>query len=1060
MGFHSGTSLFLKQTLTNHNAMKRLLILFTALFTTYTLTAQTLQIRGTVTGAADGEPIPGATVMVENGTAGAVTGIDGEYTINAAVGETLVYSFLGLKSQYIQVTADRTVIDVALLLDSQEIEDVIVVAYGTTKKESFTGSAEVVSGAKLQSRPVSDVTKALDGQVAGVLATSGGGQPGSGAELRIRGFGSINASNAPLLVVDGVPFDGDLNSINPSDIESMSVLKDASAGALYGARGANGVVLITTKRSKAGEEKINVQFSAKVGVSDRAIPFYDTMSSSEYMEHMYQATYNDLVYTEGYLPDVAKSMTVDKLARTLLGKDNIYNIYDKDIELLFDENGKIVPDARRKYDADWMEEAQAKAPVRQEYQVSVNGSGKQSRYMASLSYLDEKGTLKTTGFKRFTGRVGADFSPKKWLDFGANINYAHTISDFLGSEGTANNTNVWYSAMLMASIYPVYQVNPDGSYILENGEKVFDYGQSRPAGAQNNRNSVATLFDDNYYTLTDNVSGRAYAALNWNGFKLSTNLGIDNVNTNETTSFNRHHGNAAGTGRLTKENARVMSYTWNQLLTYQGEFGDHSLDAMIGHEFYHYKFNYLIAERTGFPFDDFDDLAMGSTLSEGNSATDLYAINSYMSRVNYSYKDRYYFSASYRMDASSRFKKENRWGSFWSVGASWRLSEERFMRNADWVDNITLKASYGVQGNDNLGSYYAWQSLYNMNYPNGNNSGAVIGSIENKDITWEKNGNLNVGVEFRLLGRITGTVEYYTRSTTDLLLEYPLAISLGFPGYYANVGSMVNSGWDITIGADIISTKDWRWNVTVMASTLKNRVKKLTGNGDDIVQGVYLIREGEELNTFYMAKSAGVDPTTGEQLYWAYEKGADGAMIPGTEYVTNDATVAAGCKYMHGSRIPDVYGSISTSLSYRNWDLSILTTYSIGGKIYDSIYQSMMEPSFVGQTYHVNAMRSWTTPGQITDVPRATTTLSSQISDRFLVDASYFAIKNITLGYNLPANLLSRAKIAGLRIFVAADSPWIFTHLQGMNPQASFTGSTSYSYTPNRTFTLGVDLKF
>jgi hypothetical protein len=315
-------------------------------------------------------------------------------------------------------------------------------------------------------------------------------------------------------------------------------------------------------------------------------------------------------------------------------------------------------------------------------------------------------------------------------------------------------------------------------------------------------------------------------------------------------------------------------------------------------------------------------------------------------------------------------------------------------------------------------------------------------------------------LEFRLLDRITGTIEWYTRTTSDLLLEHPMAVSLGFPSYYANVGSMVNRGWDITIGGDVISTKDWRWNITLMASTLTNRVKQLTDNGEDIVSGNYLIREGEELNTFYLAKSAGVDPATGDQLYWAYQKDKSGNRIPGSDYVTNDATVATGCKYLMGSRIPDVYGSISTSLSFRDFDLSVLMTYSVGGKIYDGVYRSLMEPTFVGQAYHRNALRGWTTPGEITDVPKVTTTLTTLASDRFLVDASYFAFKNISLGYRLPASVLKKAGIEGLRIYVSADSPWIFTHLQGMNPQASFSGSTSYSYTPNRTLTLGVDLKF
>ena len=1020
--------------------------------------SQQKTVSGTVTDES-GEPVMGVAVIIKNTTEATMTGYDGKYAISVEKGETLQFSFLGMAPREITV-ADADVIDVTLYADREVLDEVLVVAYGTAKKESFTGSAETVKGDRFKSRTTTDITKMIDGQVAGVMATSGGGQPGSGAELRIRGFGSINASNSPLIVVDGVPFDGDLNSISSSDIESMSVLKDASAGALYGARGANGVVLITTKRQNGEEGKLNVNLSAKFGVSSRAIPEYETLTAKEYMELMYTAAYNDLVYTEGYLPSTASTMVTDRLSRLILGTDDIYNIYDKPVSSLFDSNGKIVSDARMKYDENWIEEAEEPFPTRQEYQISVNGSSGASDYYASLSYLDEKGILKTTGFTRYTIRAGADMSPKKWFDMGASINYSHSDSQFLGSDGTTNNTNVWYSAMLMAPIYPVYEKNQDGSDVLEGGERVFDYGMSRPAGAQNNRNSVATLFDDDYYTISDNLTARGYAAVSWKGLKLTSNIGVDNVNAYESTNFNRHSGNATGTGRLTKETGKMTSYTWNQLLSYDREFGKHAIDAMAGHEFYHYEYRYLIGERTGFPFDEYDELGMGATIAEGNSASDRYAIDSYLFRLNYSYADKYYLSGSFRMDASSRFKKENRWGAFWSVGASWRISQENFLKDVDWINNMTIKASYGVQGNDNLGSYYAWQSLYNMNYPNGSESGAVIGSIENQDVTWEKNGNLNIGLEFRLLDRISGTIEWYDRRTDDLLLESPMAISLGFPGYYDNVGSISNSGFDITLGADIISTQDMRWNVTLIGSTLRNRVLKLTDDGKDIVNGVYIIREGEEINSFYMAKSAGVDPATGEQLYWAYEKDADGNMVEGSEYVTSNATTAASCKYLLGSRIPDLYGSISTSFRYRNFDLSLLFTYSIGGKVYDSIYNSLMEPAFVGQTYHRNVLRAWTGAGQVTDVPKVTTNATTQISDRFLIDASYFGVKNISIGYNFPEKWMEKLRMNSMRIYLTADSPWLFTHLKGMNPQSSFTGSTSYSYTPNRTFSIGLDLSF
>ena len=1017
------------------------------------------KVTGKVVSFDDGAPLPGVAVIVEGSGQSAITDDRGQFSIAAAEGDSVLFTCLGMLDKKLVVGKERF-LNVAMKVDNKELEEVIVVAYGTSKKESFTGSAEVVRADKIKDRATADITKALDGQVSGVLSTSGSGQPGSGASLRIRGFGSINASSAPLLVVDGVPFDGELNSLNANDIASISVLKDASAGALYGARGANGVVLITTRQAQASEDKIRVALNMKLGLSSRAIPAYDTMSATEYMEHMYSAFYNDLVYSEGYLPQAAREMTVERLASRILGEDSKYNNFNVPVAELFDRNGKIVSGVEKRYDENWLDEASRTAAFRQEYNISVNGSAKRVRYNMSVSYLDEDGTLKTTGFKRYSARAGLDLNPTEWLDMGVNVNYSYTDSRYLGSSGT-ENTNVWYSAMMMAPIYPVYEKNADGSDVLENGKKVFDYGVSRPAGAQNNRNSVATLFDDDYYSQSNNVGVRAYAALKWKGLKLSTNFGTDAENAYQSTKFNRNSGNAAGTGRLTKANGRMMSYTWNQLLTYNGEFNDkHKLDLLAGHEFYRYSLRYNVGERTGFPFDEFDDLGMGSTLSDANSTSDYYSINSWLSRFNYSYADRYYLSASFRMDASSRFEKNHRWGAFWSVGASWRVSQEKFLRNVRWIDNITFKASYGVQGNDDLGSYYAWQSLYNMNYPNGNNSGAVINSVESLDITWEKNSNLNIGLEFKFLGRLNGSVEWYYRKTDDLLLECPMPISLGFPGYYDNVGSIANSGLDFTIGADLISSKDFRWNVTLIGSTLKNKVLKLTDNGEDIVNGIFLIREGEQLNTFYLARSAGVDPSTGQQLYYAYKKDADGRMIEGSEYVTSNQTIATGCKYLLGSRIPDIYGSVSTSVHYRGFDFSLLCTWSAGGKVYDSTYKSLMEPSFVGQTYHRNALRSWSTPGDVTDVPRSMTGLTTLASDRFLVDASYFAFKSITAGYTLPSNLLRKVRIDSVRFFLSCDNPYIFTNMKGMDPQASFSGTTSYTYTPNRTLNFGVDLSF
>lgn len=1035
-----------------------LLSLLALLAAMQSLWAQKISVTGQVTDIFGGSPLPGVAVLEKNGSGYSVTDLDGKYSISVPSDASLVFSCLGMQEQTIAVKG-RTTINVAMTADVNVLDDVLVVAYGTSTKESFTGSAETIRGDKLRDRPVADVSRMLDGQMSGVMTTSGSGQPGSGSGIMVRGFGSINASSSPLIVVDGIPYDGSLNSLNPNDIESMSVLKDALAGALYGSRGANGVVIVTTKSGGSADERISIDFTARVGFNSMAISPYETVNASQYMEQMYRATYNDLLYTEGHLPGEAAALTPSRLAKNILGINNKYNIFDRDVESLFDAKGNVVGDAKTKYDVDWLGEAKAKLPTRQEYLFSMSGASDVSKYMASLGYLNENGTITTTSFRRITARLGAEFTPYEWLEFGLNANYSNTRSDYLGASGTEAN-NIWYTAMMMAPIYPVYEVDADGNEVLDNGGRVFDYGSSRPAGAQNNRNCVATLFDDDYYMIGDNVNLRGHLGISFGDFRLSTSLGADIVSESNSTKYNRNNGNAAGTGRLTKEHQRTRSYTWNQLLSYKRGFGDSDVDLMAGHEFYNIETNYLMGQRTGFPFDGFKELGMGSTIADATSTGDIYSINSWLCRANYNFSDRYYLSGSLRADASSRFIKKHRWGTFWSLGASWRISQEPFMKDFGWLDNMTLKASYGIQGNDNIGSYYAWQALYDMTYPNATYSGAVISSLENQDVTWEKNGNVNLGVEFKMFKRFSGTLEWYKRTTTDMLLEYPIAISLGFPGYYANVGKMYNTGIDMTLSYDILNNPDLFWSVSLMGSTVNNKVVSLTGNGEDINNGVYLIREGETVNTFYMARSAGVDPATGEQLYLAYSKDAEGNPINGSEFVTNDATVASGCKWLCGSRIPAIYGSLSSSLHAKGIDVSALFTYSLGGKIYDSTYRSLMEPSFVGQTYHINSLRAWTEAGQITDVPKITSTTTTVINDRFLIDASYFCIKSISAGYTFKTAWLEKCHIRSLRLYASGDNLLMLSALRGLNPQSSFTGSTSYTYTPNRTVTLGVDVKF
>ena len=947
--------------------------------------------------------------------------------------------------------AGKTRLDIALKEDTHAIDDVIVVAYGTAKKESFTGSVAVVKGEELEHRKVSNVTKALDGLAPGVQVTSGSGQPGSGTTVAIRGFGSINASSTPLYVVDGIPYDGAISAINPDDIASISILKDASASVLYGARGANGVVLINTKKGNRNET--NVELKINVGVSSRAIPRYETVGARDFMEIMYSAFYND--YGSNAVAQMASG------SKRIFGSNEMYNPYDVPLAQLFTADGKVRDDAKLLWDEDWLDEVTDNAALRQEYGASVSGGNEKTQYMFSLGYLNEDGVLKTTNFERYSGRLNVETQAKPWFAAGMGANFARNSTNSSQTSASATS-NVFFSAQMMAPIYPVYQRDPEtGDYLRDaNGRKQFDYGSSRPSGQQTNFNSIATLYDDKYAQTSYSLSARAHMDFmgisdHWSeGLKFQLNFGTDYYNSQSMTYYNPFFGNAESVGgRIQKTNTTSLGYTFNQLLSYNRTFDRHNIDLLLGHEYYAYTTSDLSGHKTGLPGGGIYELDAAAVIVGTGSSTDEDRIESVFSRIGYSYDDKYYLSGSWRTDGSSRFARSTRWGNFWSVGASWRMSQEAFMRDISWLNNLTLKFSYGVQGNNSVGSYYAYQALYDTGSPNATLPGATINDVANEDLTWESNHNLNVGLEARLLDRIDLSFEFYNRKTTDMLLSYPLASSSGFDSYYRNSGEMRNRGIEFAVTGRIFDRRDFQWSVTWMGSTVSNKVLKLTEDGKDIIGSTQIIREGETLYSYYVARSAGVDPMTGEKMYWATDK-------DGNDYITKSTTVAQANRVIAGSRIPDLYGSLSTSLRWKNLDFSISTNYSIGGKNYDGVYYEFMSCYYTAQAKHKDMLRAWRKPGDVTDVPKYTIGETPIVTDDKLVDASYFSIKNITLGYTLPRRWTSKIGFKAARVSASVDNLCIFTHLKGMDPQYSLTGGTSYAYAPTRTVSFNLDLKF
>lgn len=704
------------------NKILRMIVLVPLLCATAVVSAQNKAV--TVSGKVvdkTGEPVISAGVFIKGTTVGTVTDFEGKYTLaNVPSDAVLTASNLGYTTAE-QAVNGKTVVDFVLQDESVILDDVIVVAYGTAKKESFTGSASVVKGDELSKRPVGNLTKSFEGAVAGVQVTSGGGQPGEGASIMVRGAGSVNASSSPLYVVDGVPYDGAISAINPADIETMTVLKDASAGALYGARGANGVIVITTR--KGSKDRVNVSYKGNFGVASRALKRYDLVGMSDYVELTYEALRNSAQYGTGMDFEAASVYAANNLGQTIGGLKNpeYYNPYKNYSwsDLINKESGKIQEDAVAAWNENWMDEISNDKAFRTEHVLSVSGGTEKTTYLYSLGYYKENGTLQNTDFDRFTGRISGDVQATDWFKMGMSANLAHAVSDFQDATGSATS-NVWYTAQFMAPVYPVYLKDMDGNDVLDAaGNRQYEYGSEEDNGYANRVtaqgfNSKAELYNNKAYYKRNSVSARTFVkfgtvnkdALLY-GLNLDINLGVDFTDYGRTTTNDKYHGNAASQGgTVSKYNTRTTSYTLNELLTYRRKFGEHSVDLLAGHEYYRYNYNYQLGSKSGI-VDGIDELGSAVTTLTNTSYSNDYAIESVLARLNYGFRDRYYFDASWRTDGSSRFHKSNQWGNFWSVGASWRISEEDFMKStSDWLNNLTLKASYGVQGNDNLGSYY------------------------------------------------------------------------------------------------------------------------------------------------------------------------------------------------------------------------------------------------------------------------------------------------------------------------------------------------------------------
>jgi TonB-linked SusC/RagA family outer membrane protein len=1061
---------FLKQT-----NMKRIIHFFGILLISgFTLYGQAIMVTGAVTAASDGTKLTGVSVFVKGISLGTVTDVNGHYELMADVNATLVFSFIGMVSQEIQVEG-RNKIDVAMTSDLIGLEEVIVIAYGTTRRGSFTGVADVISADKIERRQVSNVSKALEGTTPGIQVTSGGGQPGRGADIRLRGFGSISADNAPLFVVDGLPFEGDLNSINPNDIASITVLRDASAAALYGARGANGVIMITTKKGDA--KKPEMSFASRIGFTDRLLPEYPRVNSGEFMLLTWEAIRNGAHFGAQNLPLEQANIQAGNDLIPFLGYYRPYRVPEGQQLIMWDAAnpwvGYLNPNAELLYEDDWQDELFYTA-LRQDYQFSVSGGSETSDYFLSFGYLNEDGIVINSAFERISGRLNVNSRPKKWFETGFNLGATLSETNFLIDEGSYT-LNPFFITRIMGPIYPVYLRDNDGKFILDDdGNKILDYGfgidptlpnthplyRRRPV--LGNENLVGTQSLDNHSYKKDDFSARSYVNFDiFNGLKLRINISADYYSQYVTSYINPQFGVGAAVGGFsTKTNVRSLNLTFNQILNYNRSFGLHNVDFLLGHESYQRLYNLLSASRTNFPVPGITEIGIATTTTGANSYQDEYAVEGYFSRLSYDYGNRYYISGSFRRDGTSRFYKDARWGNFYSVGLSWRVTQEEFMKGIDWLDNLRFKASYGEQGNDRIGPYYAWQSFYALGWNNAGLSGAVYSTHENRNLVWESSNNTNIGFDFRVFDRLSGEFDYFIRESSNLLFNVPLPPSTGVTSIRRNIGAMENRGIEFRLMLDVLKQTNLRWNIDFNLTHLKNEITKMPDQTPEIISGTKKLMVGVSMYDYYLRQTSRIDPQTGIQYYYYDKKDAEGNLIERRDTILP----SAASRYYVGSAIPDLWGGITNFFTFGNFDLSILLTYSLGGLVYDINYLALM---YFGADYgdhlHINNLNRWVQPGDQTSLPRlegGNVNLRAGNSEDWLFDMSYLSLKNVTLGYNVKTRLVNRISAKNLRLYVSGENLFIWNKNKGMDPQHSFSGVTDYSYVPVRTVTFGLNLQF
>lgn len=1041
--------------------------------------AQEKTITGNVTDQ-DGLPLPGVSVLVVGTAIGTQSDFDGNYTISAKVGQVLRYSYIGQKTTEKTVGASST-INLQMEEDAEALEEVVVTAYGVQKKESLTGSIAEVKSEEIAKVASGNAVTGLTGKVSGVQIFSNSGQPGAAPTVRFRGIGSLNGSSAPLYVVDGVPYNESITSLNPNDIESISFLKDAAAAALYGNRGANGVIIVTTKKGKAG--KVSVTLDVRTSFTSRATKDYDVFDDAgEYLEAYHKMLKNNDIVENG--TDVTTA-GINASTNLFDGPQGlVYNPFGGDRATVIDPNTGKLRSGNQLWTSDWEDELFNDGSGIQTLYASIAGGTEKATYFFSVGNEDNTGYNVNTGFKRLTLNMNLSSQVSDNIRLGMSANYANREQT-----GTLTNNITGNFAWVrnIAPIYPVFAVDhATGATVLDDkGNPLWDWADvtspnataGRPFNGFSNPHALQTLNVNK--SVRDNLTSRAFAEIKFlKDFTFTYNFGLDLAFYNTTNYTNKIVGSSASSdvnGRLSEQFGRGTTYTNQQLLGWKKTIAeDHHLDILLGHENSDYNFKFLDANKKNqFISNDISASLFAENDGAGNvtGGPTEYLLEGFFARMLYDFDNKYYINGSFRRDGSSVFSEDNRWGNFWGAGVAWRISKESFMDNVDWISELKLKSSIGQQGNDYVGypdntairNYAPYLDQWDVTTDGEefNLSKTVLG---NKDLKWETSTNFNAGFELNMFdNRLRIESEYFQRKITDLIFNRPLPNSSGLPSIPENVMDMQNVGVEASIAYDVIRSKNLNWTVDLNATHYKNEITKLAPGRDFIDPGtVYRWEKGSSAFDYYIRDFVGVNPTNGNAIwYTSSEFEADGT-TPIVNNQTEDYSVASETS-LGKSALPDVNGGFTSSLTYKNFDFSFALSYQFGGYAFDAIYNDAFGGG-IGENLSRDFYKTWTYDNTTASLPRVIDgSRNYNTSDLLLEKSDFISLNDVSIGYTLPSDVVEKIGLSKVRIYGLGNNLalWTASGRDGFDPRASVTGgNNSVRYATLKTFTLGLNVNF